>query len=466
MNTARADVADVGGATARLGAWASGLRFQDIPLQVREYAKLCLLDTFGCGLFGSRQQWGRIAAEVARELSHPGPSSLWGTKMRTGPADAALVNGTTVHGFELDDIHLRSLMHPGAATVPAAFAVAEARGKSGRALLTAVVAGYEVGLRVGTCAGVPHGLRGYHPTGTGGCLCAAAAIANLLELDSAAATHALAIGATQAAGLYSARTGAMAKRFHAGRAAQSGVIAGLLAERGFTGSPEVLEAPFGGFMSTLSDHADLTVLTAGLGERWETLEVGFKAYAACASAHTIVDALDQLMRRGLRHQEMTRLRIRMTKIGASNVAWRYRPAGVVAAQMNGYYTAAVKLLDGDAFVEQYAEDRLTDPRILSLIEKIEIVHDPGLDVGGAAKRHAVIVEASLVNGQVLEEYVEQRLGSPQRPLTHSEVERKFRRLAGTVLSESVIEEFRNAVLSIEDIDRLDRVGALLAGGAE
>ena len=449
------------GATAVLAGWTARLRFEHIPAGVLAHIKLCILDGLGCGLFGSRQPWGRIATEVAAELAGDGPSSLWGTKRRTGPAEAALANGTAGHGFEIDDIHVTSLIHPGAVTIPAALAVAEARGVSGKALITAIVAGYEVGLRVGICAGVSHGVSGFHPTGTVGCLAAAAGVANLLGLDGEAATDALGIGATQAAGLYSARTGAMAKRFHAGRAAQSGVIAAMLAEKGFTGSREVLETPFGGFISTMSQNTDLTPLTDGLGERWETLKVGFKAYAACASAHTTIDALDRLMARGLTADNLDRLRIFMSRVGSKNIGWEYRPAGVIAAQMNGFYTAAVKLLDGDAFIDQYKDERLEDPAILALIDRIEILHDPALDAGGAAKRHAVRVEARLADGAVLEEYVEQRRGSPDHPLTAAELEDKFRRTAGAVLNATAVEELMRLVASLEESERLDRLGDLL-----
>lgn len=346
-------------------------------------------------------------------------------------------------------------------TIPAALALVEARSADGRTLLTALVAGYEVGLRVGIAAGVPHGLRGYHPTGTVGCVAAGAAGASVLGLAAEPAAHALAVAATQAAGLYSARTGAMAKRFHAGRAAQSGVIAALLAERGFTGSLEALDAPFGSFLSTLSQDADPAQLCDGLGQRWETLAVGFKAYAACASAHTIIDALDELMRRGLRHDDLAHLRIGMSRVGASNVGWTYVPAGVVAAQMNGYYTAAVMLLDGEAFIDQYAEERLADPRTLALIERIEIAHDPELDAGGASKRHAVRVVATTTDGRRYETYVEQRRGSEHRPLTAAEIEAKFRRTAGAALPPARVEELAATVHSVERLGRATELGRLL-----
>ena len=450
------------GATAQFGAWASTLHYDAIPREVLEHAGLCLLDGLGCGLFGSTQPWGGIAAQVAVELSGGGPSTLWGHERSASPTDAALVNGTAIHGFEIDDIHLRSLMHPGAVTIPATLALAEARHKGGREFLTAMVAGYEIGLRVGVCAGIPHQMKGYHPTGTAGCLGAAASAANILGLSPGHTTNALAIAATQAAGLYCAvRTGAMTKRLHAGRAAQAGVLAALLAERGFTGSPDVLEAPDAGFMSTLAESPDLTPFVQSLGREWETPQVGFKVYAACASAHTIIDALDAMMKRGLTAANLDRLTLSMSRIGVNNVGWEYRPSTVVASQMNGYFAAAVKLLDGQSFIDQYREDRVADPAIIRVIAKVEIKHDPELDIAGAAKRHAVKAHARAVDGRTWDETVEQRRGSPEHPLTRAEIERKFRRTAGAALAANAVRRLLDMVGQLERETDVRTLGSIL-----
>lgn len=438
------------GATAQFGAWVANLRYETIPPDVIDHAKLCLLDGLGCGLFGTTRLWGKISADMARDLSGGGKSSLWGTNHSVSPSDAALANGTALHGFEIDDIHLRAMLHPGAVTIPAALALAEARATSGKDLLTAIVAGYEIGCRVGICVGTAHTLRGYHSTGTVGCIGSAAASANLLRLGEQEAMHALAIAATQAAGLHAGgRGGAMAKRFHAGAAARNGVIGALLAEKGFTGSHEALEAPSGGFMSTLSDGPDMTPYVASLGREWETSQTGFKAYAACASAHTTIDGIDAMLKRGLSANNLDHMRIHMSAVGHYNVAWPYRPTAVVGAQMNGYFAAAVKLLDGENFIDQYTEDRIADPRILEMITRIEIVHDAELDKGGAAKRHAVRIYARTRDGRDFEQYVEQRKGSAQFPLTREELERKFRRTAGTVLSQSRTDQLLNSIFELE-----------------
>ncbi|MPZ45600.1 MAG: MmgE/PrpD family protein [Betaproteobacteria bacterium] len=449
--------------TARLAECTSKLRREDIPDAAWDHAKLCLLDTLGCGLFGSRQPWGRIAAATACDLSPGARASLWGGEERCGVDAAAMANGTAAHGFELDDVHLRASMHPGAVTVPAAFALAEAYDKSPSALLTAVIAGYEVGLRIGIAIGLGHGLRGHHTTGTVGTLAAAATAANLLGLDAEATADALGIAATQAAGLHGARTGAMSKRFHAGRAAQSGVIAATLAARGFTGSRTALEQSFGGFFSTLCDRVDIPAATAELGKHWEIQEVGFKCYASCASTHTTIDAIERLMQQGVNAGNLKMLRVYMSRKAVSNVGWPYVPAGVVAAQMNGYYTSAVKLLDGEVFVEQFAESRLADPRILALIERIRISHDPVFDAGGASTRHAVRVEAELDDASVRVEQVDQRRGSSRYPLGRADIERKFLGLAGPVLSRATAEQIVELIGRIDELQDMDALSASLHG---
>jgi aconitate decarboxylase len=445
----------------KLGQWVSGLKFTDIPSDVVGHIKTCLLDSLGCGLFGAAQPWGVFASNVAVAMSGGGASSLFARPEKVSPADAALANGTAIHGFELDDAHVSSSHHPGAATVPAVLAVAEARDASGADALVALAAGYEVGIRIGICAGVSHSTSGFHVTGTVGTFGAAAAAAHLLKLSPSQAVHALGIGGTQAAGLYSARTGAMTKRFHAGRASQSGTLAAFLAEQGFTGSLDVVEAPFGGFMSTMQGQFAPETILQDLGTRWEAARVGLKLYASCASSHTIVDSVRDLRRQGLTADRLARLSIRMSKKGQLNVGWQYQPGDVIAAQMNGYYIAAVTLLDGDAFIDQFAEARLADPKILDLLPRIEILHDPELDRGGASKRHAVLVDAVLRDGRTMSVSVEQRRGSVDHPLSATEAEQKFRRLAATSLLESELDEVIELVQRIEREPGVERLTSLL-----
>jgi aconitate decarboxylase len=448
--------------TAGLAEWAATLTLGAIPSDVIAHLKVCLLDSIGCGLFGALQPWGKISAETAIALSGGGNCSLLARSDKVGPSDAALANGTAIHGFELDDAHVSSSLHPGAIALPPSLAIVEREGASGERFLTALAAGYEIGLRVGICAGVSHSTSGYHVTGTAGALGAAAAAACALALPAVEFTNALGIGATQAAGLYAARLGAMTKRFHAGRAAQSGVLAAYLAQRGFTGSRDAIEAPFGGFLSTLHGQHDAATMLNGLGEHWEIANVGLKPYAACASAHTTIDGVRELRSRGLRTENLERLTVHMSKKGYINIGWRYQPGEVITAQMNGPYAAAVTLIDGDAFIDQYEERRLADPAILALMPHIEFAHDPELDRGGAGKRHAVRIEALRRDRSVLTVEVEQRRGSVTHPLSYEEVERKFRRLAAVALCDRDIEELIGVIGTIEQAPNLGRLSCLIA----
>jgi aconitate decarboxylase len=447
--------------TTTLATWASGLTLVDVPAEVIAYLKTCLLDSIGCGLFGALQPWGRAVSDVAIDLSDGGAASLFARREKVSPADAALANGTAIHGFELDDAHVASSLHPGSVALPASLAIAEVEGASGEQFLAALAAGYEVGLRLGVCAGVAHSTSGYHVTGTVGAVGAAAAAARVLSLSPVQFAHALGIGATQAAGLYVARLGAMTKRFHAGRAAQSGVLSAYLAQRGFTGGLEALEAPFGGFLSTLRGQFDAATMLSELGERWETALVGLKPYAACASAHTTIDGVLELRSRGLSVENLERLTVWMSRKGHLNIGWPYRPDEVITAQMNGSYAAAVALIDGDAFIDQFNEERLSDPAILALMPRITFMHDPELDRGGATKRHAVRIEAVRRDGSVLSTEIEQRRGSPNRPLGIGEVEQKFRRLAGVVLSPRDIEDVMGLVATIQRKNHFEKLVSLI-----
>jgi 2-methylcitrate dehydratase PrpD len=155
----------------------------------------------------------------------------------------------------------------------------------------------------------------------------------------------------------------------------------------------------------------------------------------------------------------------MSKKGQVNVGWPYKPGEVITAQMNGYYIAAVTLRDGDAFIDQFAQARLADPNILELLPRIGIVHDPELDRGGAAKRHAVHVDAKLNDGRTMSAYAEQRRGSAEHPLSSAEVEQKFRRLAATSLSEPGVAEVMTITKRIERVPGLKPLMSLLARGA-
>lgn len=443
--------------TQRVAQWVADLRFEDIPLEVIEHIKLCLLDTLGCGLFGSTLPWGRTVIEFAQTLGVGDEASVWGTPIRLPAANAALVNGTLVHSFEMDDLHALAVIHPGAEAVPAALAVSEREEKSGRPVsgkrfLTALVAGYEIGIRVGLATGHAQLRRGFHPSATTGVFCAAAAAGSILGLNGEAMQDALGIAGTQASGLMAAQYGSSVKRMHLGRSSQSGVYGADLAARGFRGIRNVLEAPYGGFFSTMiGDCSELPLVLRDLGERYELLGTGFKPYPSCGSTHTTVDALLALKENhpDLTPQSVDSITIYTTSNTRNHVGWPYVPDTVTSAQMNLGYTVAALLLDGSLTVDSFREERLTDPRILELSARVRVEVDPAFDRLGREGRHAVRVVVRLIDGRTLETSCFHAKGTSARPLTSEEVVAKFTDLASRAVG------YERAVSIVETVRRLE-----------
>jgi 2-methylcitrate dehydratase PrpD len=289
--------------TRKIAEFVSGLTYEQIPAEVRERIKLLILDSLGCAIYGANLEWCRILRGTLEALDATRTTSIWGTDRKLSSPHAALLNGTQVQGFELDDVHRKAVLHVGAVTLPALIAVAESHAQlSGRDLLTSAVAGYEIGPRVGLCMGQEHIGQGWHSGATVGIFSAAAGAARGLKLDADKTVHALGIAGTQSSGLMAAQYGAMVKRMHAGRAAQSGLYGALLARDGFTGIVDVFEAPYGGFCTTFSrsnDRFNLEELSAGLGERFETMRISLKFYSCVGSNHTTLDAIRDIRKRRL-----------------------------------------------------------------------------------------------------------------------------------------------------------------------
>ncbi|MEA2938455.1 MAG: hypothetical protein QOC56_1959, partial [Alphaproteobacteria bacterium] len=232
--------------TRKIADFVSQLAHERIPAEVRERAKLLILDSLGCAIYGARLQWCRILQDTLGRLDTTRTTSIWGTGQKLSSTNAALVNGTQVQGFELDDVHRDGVLHCGAVTLPALIAVAESHAElSGRDFLAAAIAGYEIGPRVGRCMGQEHIGQGWHSGATLGVFSAAAGAARGLRLTPEQTVHALGIAGTQSAGLMAAQYGAMVKRMHAGRSSQSGLYGALLAEKGFTGIVNVFESEYG-----------------------------------------------------------------------------------------------------------------------------------------------------------------------------------------------------------------------------
>lgn len=459
--TPGADLAD-GSATRELADFAAAIRFESLPAEVIAMAKRCILDSLGCGIFGSRTPWVDALVRVVGQLGQAPTASAWGREVRADPLGAALINGTAVQGYELDDCHDQSMSHYSAGVVPAVLAVAESMGTfDGRQLIAAVVAGYEVGTRIGNTVSPSAFHRGFHPCGLTSTFASAAAVAHLLSLNADSYVNALGLAGSQAAGLMAAQFGAMAKRFHSGKASQNGIIAALAAREGLTGVRDVLEAPYGGFCSAYSDEYDLSYATTGLGTHWEILRNGFKQYSSLASSHTSVDALRAIAARdGVTADDVEAIVIETTETVNVHCGWPYVPNGeTIAAQMNLPFTAAVTLIDGTAFIDGYTDARLTDPQLLQLAERVKVVTAPDLDALGKDEMRAVRVTVTTKSGASHTESVTYRSGHWKNPIPDQDMTAKFRNLAGRVISGEAAQSIETTVLALEQ--HADPVPALM-----
>jgi aconitate decarboxylase len=457
--------------TRAIAEFVSTFSFERIPSDVLARIKLLVLDSLGCAIYGVILPWSRILRETLAAEDTTAAAAIWGTAERLSSPHAVLANGASVQSFELDDVHRVGVLHVGAVTLPPIFAVLERDPSiTGQQFLAATVAGYEIGPRVGICMGQEHIGQGWHSGATLGVFSAAAGAAAALRLDEGQTVNALGIGGTQAAGLMAAQYGAMVKRMHAGRAAQSGYYGAILAKRGYTGIQDVFESEYGGFCSTFSrshDRYNLKALSDGLGERFETLQIALKFYSCVGSNHTALDGIrDIQMRRPFGPKDVEKIIVRGSQVTVDHVGWPYSPQGLTSAQLNLPYCIATFLLEGDAFVTQFTEDKVADPARIELSRRVEVVEDPAITALGSRYRHKVRVEIQLKNGEVHEETVEAPRGSEKKFASDLDVIAKFRKLTRGRISDSQADRIVDLVMNAERVaSAKDLATALSVSGA-
>ena len=453
--------------TRAIAQFIAQLRYEDIPDEVIARIKLLILDALGCALYGSGLEWSRILCTALVQLDATKACRVWGTSERLSAPHAALINGSLVQSFELDDVHRQGVLHVGAVTLPPLLAVTELRpDMSGPDFLRAAVAGYEIGPRVGKCMGPQHIGQGWHSGATVGVFSAVSGAAAALRLTAEQAVHALGIAGTQASGLMAAQYGAMVKRMHAGRAAQSGLYGALLAEAGYTGIVDVFESPYGGFCTTFSrsnDRFNLDELSWELGRQWETLRISLKFYSCVGSNHTTLDAIRMLQAKTpFSANDVASIVVHGSQVTVEHVGWPYQPRGLVSAQLNLPFCVATLLLEGDAFVDQFTNAVVDDGRRIALSKRVSVVHDLSITERGSNYRHMVRVEVHLKNGTNLEQTVEAPRGSETSFASEADIVQKFKKLATHAVGDAKAEAIINLVFSAEKLTRAEEIVQALA----
>ncbi|WPB57664.1 MmgE/PrpD family protein [Xylophilus sp. GOD-11R] len=411
-----------------LAAFAAQLRFDQIPAPVLRRAEDLFLDWVGSVLAGKGSRPVETIATFARTMGPAdGASEVLISRGRSTPWFAAMVNAAASHVAEQDDVHNGSVFHPAAVVFPPALAVAQAIGASGRELLVAAVAGYEVGIRVGEFLGRSH-YRIFHTTGTAGTVAAAATVGRLLGLDADRMLHAFGSAGTQAAGLWEfLRDAADSKQLHTAKAAGDGLMAAYLARDGFTGARRILEGPQG-MGAGMSSDADPARLVDGLGSRWALPETSFKFHASCRHTHPAADALAQVVRaHGLRPDDIAEVICRVHQ-GAIDVLGPVTdPRTVHQSKFSMGTVLGLISVFGSAGLGEF-DAHFQEPRVAALRQKVRMELDAEVD-GAYPRRWIGKVEVRTTDGRTLHGRVDEPKGDPGNTLDRAEIEDKARRLA-------------------------------------
>lgn len=414
--------------SAELARFAAELRFEQIPPSVVARTEDLLLDWFSSALAGQGARPVQAIERFAREMGpSAGPCEIVPSREHTTPLFAALVNAAASHVVEQDDVHNGSVFHPGAVVFPPALAVAQAQGASGRDLLTAAVAGYEVGIRVGEFLGRSH-YKVFHTTGTAGTVAAAAATGRLLHLNAEQMLHAFGSAGTQAAGLWEfLRDGADSKQLHTAKAAADGLLAASLARHGFTGAKHILEGPQG-MAAGMSRDADPARLTDRLGERWALAETSFKFHASCRHTHPAADALLAVVSENdLAPEAIARVTAHVHQGAIDVLGPVVEPANVHQAKFSMGTVLGMIAVFRRAGLEEF-EAHFDDPRIRAVRDKVRMQRDAEVDAAYPA-RWIGKVTVETTDGRSLQGRVDEPKGDPGNTLTRSELEDKALRLA-------------------------------------
>jgi 2-methylcitrate dehydratase PrpD len=449
-------------ATDRLANFIIQTRFETIPEAVIEKAKEAVVDFIGCVLAGSRHAAGRKIVEYIRYLGGIEESTVMGMGFKTSSPFAGLANGVMAHAEDFDDISFSVPGHPTVPLLPAVFSIGEKAGISGRDLLTAYVIGFEVICKVGRSLSPHLYQRGWHATSVLGVLGSAAASSWILNLDKERVIHGLGIASSMASGLR-ANLGSMTKPLHVGLAAQNGIVAASLAEKGWTANPQALEERTGLF-PVLAGTWDMNLGINHLGDPFDFISPGitFKQYPSCAETHPALDAVIGLMNEN-RIEADTILSIDciVTPMDRDVLVYHH-PKNATEGKFSLEFCVAIGILERKAGLSQFIDEKVRDPKIVEMMKKVRMEADPALSPDGYTGA-ATVVSLKLKDGTILNRRVNQPKGNPEDPLSREELLDKFRSCASSSLDGGSIERIIEKVLNIEKLNSIRPLMEELAG---
>ncbi len=439
--------------------WA-GCRLEQLPPDVVTLSKKFLLDTVAAGIAGAGTELAdQVVSGTARAAAGAaGRCGIWGRGEVFSPAHAALINGTLCHIHELDDYG--GCGHPGAVVIPAVFAAAVDTKVDGATALTAIAAGYDLSARVVEGAGGyrPHTRAGWHATGTCGSFAAAGAAAVALGLDEEKFTAALGIAGSFTGGIWAfLKDGSMTKRVHCGKAAETGIVAALLADSGITGPRYVLDAEWGGFFTTYArDTAQPARTTEGLGEDFGIRRAGMKPYPCCRDMHNAIDGLIEIMTEtGAAVTDIARIIVHGDAQTERQFSNRVIETNV-DAQFSFPYALAVAAVSGGAGLKAYFPLRHREPAVLDAMALVVIVPDVNLEMG-----EYPWVQVDFNDGGQVVKPVRYAKGAPENPLSEAELSLKVQELITPVLGDERCARIVECIGDLENIGDLNDLAMLL-----
>ncbi|MSP97884.1 MAG: MmgE/PrpD family protein [Betaproteobacteria bacterium] len=449
----------------RFTEYLTSLAERDLTDQLTQYATMALLDNVACGLYGARQPWSKMMIDLVKSEQSRGRATLYGEVGTIAPVHAALANGTAIHGFELDDVFLGALSHPGAVVFPAALATAETHGGSGARFLLALVAGYETMWRVARALNTAHNHRGFHTTAVAGPIASTVAAGIVMGFDAQQLNSAIGIAASSAGGLkaFTQGTGGMVKRMHPGRASEAGVLACELASRGFSGPQQAIDGRYGLLQVFEGESARPRALDEYLGKSFAITHVHLKVWPCCSLLHSAVQALEALKQEhGLLPPQIKRIRLNTSaRVIAQN--GDSDPRESMAAQYSLPFCAGAALARDAQDPVTFEPQSLGDENVRMLMKCVELVEDEEINaqypdhVGSKA-------EITLASGRVVSAAVLDPHGTPADPCSVDEIEARFRRLTATVKTPDAANRIIAAARRLTKAPSLDEFSKTLREG--
>jgi 2-methylcitrate dehydratase PrpD len=453
------------GITRELAKYCGKLTFQQLPEEVIDKAKYRFLDFITVAYRGSREDSSQTMFRFVREMGR-GEGVIIGTRAKAPHLYAALANGTSSHAIELDDVDNEASLHPGVAVFPSALATGEMVRASGKSFILAVVLGYEVMVRLGKALGPENSYkRGFHPTGTCGTFGSSVASSKILGLREEGFLNAIGISGSQASGSmeYLAQ-GAWTKRFHAGWAAHSGMVAALLSQKGFTGPSSMIEGR-DGFLHAYSNGADPSRVLEGIGSNFEILRTSVKPHACCRYMQPPIDGVLKIVNENnLRPEQVEKIKVGVLRAGAHLVAEpiesKVEPQSIVDAQFSMPFGAAVAVVHRKAGLKEFQLSVIESQSVREVMKRVECIIDPDLE-RTFPKQWRATAEILTKEGKRYFTTIDYPKGDPENPLSWEELIERFHDLTGRIMTKDRRLKIVDEVRRFEGIKNLHQWSSLL-----